>query len=137
MNEQNEPAHRGQLRAARAPKPPFFLLKNRRAVDRVRAPASLKNICATVETERATCEQVTDLFQRRLGHWLRSRTPGVSHDEHRVPPEYALQKIDPAGHYRLAAAANESPNDYAVSLFRYSPQQARSSQIDALPNGGF
>ena len=61
---------------------------------------------------------------------------GVSQDEHRVPPEYALQKIDPAGHYRLAAAANESPNDYAVNLFRYSPQQARSSQIDALPNGG-
>ena len=49
----------------------------------------------------------------------------------------ALLKIDPAGHYRLAAAANESPGDYAVNLFRYSPQQARSSQIDALPNVGF
>ena len=67
--------------------------------------------------------------------WLRPRTPGVSHDEQRVPPEYALQKIDPAGHYRLAAAANESPGDYAVSLFRYGPQQARSSEINALSYG--
>ena len=131
MNNQDAPAHRGQLAAN------FSIKKNRRAVDRVRAPASLKDIRATAETERATCEQVPDLFQRRLRLWLRPRTPGVSHDEHRVPPEYALQKIDPAGHYRLAAAANESPNDHAVSLFRHSPQQARSSQIDALPNGGF
>jgi hypothetical protein len=46
--------------------------------------------------------------------------------------EDALQKIDPAGHYWLAVAANESPGDYAVSLFRYSPQQARSSEINAL-----
>ena len=46
-------------------------------------------------------------------------------------------KIDPAGHYRLAARRQwKVPIDYAVSLFRYSPQQARSSQIDALPNGG-
>jgi hypothetical protein len=35
--------------------------------------------------------------------------------------EDALQKIDPAGHYRLAVAANESLGDYAVSLFRYGP----------------
>src|SRR6516162_6220201 len=35
--------------------------------------------------------------------------------------EDALQKIEPAGHYRLAVAANESPGDYAVSLFRHSP----------------
>jgi len=64
--------------------------------------------------------------------WLRPRTPGVSHDEQRVPPEYALQKIDPAGHYGLAAAANESPGDYVVSLFSYGLQQARPSEINAL-----
>ena len=56
----------------------------------------------------------------------------MSHDEQRVPPEYALQKIDPAGHYRLAAAANKSPGDYAVSLFSYGPQQARPSEFNAL-----
>ena len=56
----------------------------------------------------------------------------TSNDEQRVPPEYALQKIDPAGHYRLAAAANKSPGDYAVSLFSYGPQQARPSEINAL-----
>jgi hypothetical protein len=33
----------------------FFLLKNRRAVDRVRAPASLKDIRATAETGRPKC----------------------------------------------------------------------------------
>jgi len=31
--------------------------------------------------------------------------PQASHDEHRVPPEYALQKIDPASHAQPAAAA--------------------------------
>jgi len=46
--------------------------------------------------------------------------------------EDALQKIDPAGHDRLAAAANKSPGDNAVSLFSYSPQQARPSEINAL-----
>jgi hypothetical protein len=46
--------------------------------------------------------------------------------------EDALKKVDPAGHYRLAAATNESPNDYAVSLFSYSPQQARPTEINAL-----
>ena len=51
--------------------------------------------------------------------------------------QQALLKVDPAEHRRLAAAANESPGDYAVSLFRYCPHQARSSQIDALSNGGF
>ena len=61
-----------------------------------------------------------------------STHPVVSHDVQRVPPEYALQKINPTGHYQLAAAANESPGDYAVSLFRYSPQQARASEINAL-----
>ena len=33
--------------------------------------------------------------------------PQASHDEHRVPPEYALQKIDPASHAQPAAAANQ------------------------------
>ena len=48
-----------------------------------------------------------------------------------------LLEVDPAKHHRLAAAADECPGDCAVNLFRDSPQQARSSQIDALSNGGF
>jgi hypothetical protein len=48
-----------------------------------------------------------------------------------------LLEVDPAGHHRLAAAADECLGDYAVNLFRDGPQQARSSQIDALSNGGF
>jgi hypothetical protein len=122
MNEQDAPAHRGQVRVARAPSRQFFpFKKNRRAVDRVRAPASLKDIRATAEQNVQPVNKVPDLFLRR------HRTSTVS---------AGIQKIDPAGHYQLAAAANESPNDYPVSLFRCSPQQARSSQIDALPNGG-
>lgn len=58
-----------------------------------------------------------------------------------VPPSrrrcVALLKIDPARHSRLAAAANESPGDYAINLFRDCPQQARPSQIDALSNRRF
>jgi hypothetical protein len=46
--------------------------------------------------------------------------------------EDALKKVDPAGHYRLAAAANESLGDYAVSLFSYGPQQVRPTEINAL-----
>jgi hypothetical protein len=46
--------------------------------------------------------------------------------------EYALQKINPAGHHRPAAAANKSPGNYAVSLLSGSPQQARPSEINAL-----
>ena len=48
-----------------------------------------------------------------------------------------LLEVDPAKHHRLAAAADECLGDYAVNLFRDGPQQARSSQIDALSNGGF
>jgi hypothetical protein len=108
---------------ARAPSRQFFpFKKNRRAVDRVRAPASLKDIRATAEQNVQPVNKVPDLFLRR-----HRTTSTVS---------AGIQKIDPAGHYRLAAAANESPNDYAVSLLRYSPQQARSSQIDALLYGG-
>ena len=44
--------------------------------------------------------------------------------------------VDRAGHYRLAAATNEGRRDYAVYLFRNGMQKARSSKIDALPNGG-
>jgi hypothetical protein len=42
----------------------------------------------------------------------------VSHDEQRVPPEYALQKIDPAGHYRLAAAAVAELPTWTLALVR-------------------
>ena len=48
-----------------------------------------------------------------------------------------LLKVDQARHDRLAAAANKSPSDDSVSLFRNSPQQARSSEVDTLANGGF
>jgi hypothetical protein len=74
------------------------------------------------------------------GRLAERREPGGNGPTRRdtlLRPEEPLLKIDPAGHYRLAAAANESSGDYAVNLFRYSPQQARSSQIDALPNVGF
>ena len=64
----------------------------------------------------------------------RTRTP--VNRLRRTAAEYALLKVDRAGHYRLAAAANEGRGDYAVNLFRNGPQQARSSKIDALSYGG-
>jgi hypothetical protein len=57
MNKQDAPARiEAKTERPAHPSRQFFpLKKKRRAVDRVRAPASLKDICATAETGRPKC----------------------------------------------------------------------------------
>ncbi len=75
----------------------------------------------------ASCEQVPGLceprrWRPRFGYVHAPRAHRTTSNVFRQ--EDALQKLNPARHCRLAAAANKSPGDYAVSLFSYSPQQA-------------